>query len=77
MNIYIWFDVNDLTDRYHNSGGLVIIASSLESARESFLKEHPEQDKCEMFIIEPDETFALNGNVTNRVYRFQDAGCCC
>lgn len=76
MYIFIWFDVNGLTDRYHDSGGLVIIASSLEAARESFRKEHPEQDKCEMFDVDPDETFELKGDISNRVYRFQDAGCC-
>ena len=76
MNIYIWFYVSGLTDRYHDSGGLVIVASSLEVARESFLKEHPEQSECEMFTVDPDESFALTDNITNRVYRFQDAGCC-
>ena len=33
MNIYIWDNVSGLTDRYHNGGGLVIKAESLERAR--------------------------------------------
>jgi len=76
MKIYIWFDVSGLTYHYHDNGGLVIIAPSLEKAREFFLVEHPEQAECEMLTIEPDEVLDLKDEITSRVYRFQDAGCC-
>lgn len=34
MNLYLWYSVSDLTDSYHSSGGLVVVAPTLERARE-------------------------------------------
>lgn len=34
MNIYIWQSVDELTTSYHSDGGCVVVAPSLDRARE-------------------------------------------
>jgi hypothetical protein len=34
MNIYIWRDVANLTNKHHDGGGVVVVAPTLDRARE-------------------------------------------
>lgn len=74
MYTFIWEYVNGLTDNYHDGGGLIINAQSLEDARNSFKEEFPNMNECSCFTEEPDHVFPTQGD--HLVIRFQDAGCC-
>ena len=69
MNVYIWEEVDDLTDNYHSGGGTVVIANSLEEAR----KQLPEN--CSAQTDHPIFEAELNA-ITPRVFVFPNAGCC-
>lgn len=79
MNIYIWDTVSDATTRYHDGGGIVVIAATLERARELLSGERVPA-KCEAFTQEPDLTLplaAIDGAATEEhVFVFPNAGCC-
>lgn len=74
-SLYIWNSVSDLTDNYHNGGGVVVVAPSLERARkiikENCYSEHP--DKCGALTEPPDHVIDLS---EERCFIFPDAGCC-
>ena len=71
MRVFIWEYVEELTDNYHSSGGVAIVAKSLRSA-----------EKLEPRIkgIKPSRSYQL---ATGRqrahkeeVFIFPNAGCC-
>lgn len=68
MTLFLWENVDDLTDRYHSDGGLVIVAKSLDRARELMPVVRG---------IEPDKSFKLVGRaIQEEVTVFPNAGCC-
>lgn len=84
MKCYIWRRVTGLTDRHHDAGGLVIVAPSLERARELLrategvrteVDEYGETP-CEAFDRDPDQVYDLAGTPEERVWVFPNAGCC-
>lgn len=73
-SLYIWNRVAGLTDSYHDGGGLVVIASSLDRAREILTAEAGVQENCEAFTIPPDMEVECAGEEYIAVH--PDAGCC-
>jgi hypothetical protein len=73
LHVYIWESVSDLTDNEHNGGGLVVVAESLERAREICeanveVKQFPSE--------EPDCVLLVPDTSSERIYVFPNAGCC-
>lgn len=81
MKLFLWEELDHLTGRYHSGGGLVIIADSIERAKE-IAKEHSdkyqkETDGAPCFIIDKEPDIILNTDATEEAfYAFPDAGCC-
>ena len=81
MNIYIWKNVDHLTDNYHCDGGCAVIANSLEEARLFIPKtcpskhEKPEENVCTAQTENPDFEAPIF-DVVAEVFIFPNAGCC-
>lgn len=67
MKIFIWQDLENLTRSYHDSGGLVVVAESLERAWQL-------NAACKGVV--PDKVFELVGDASEESFVFPDAGCC-
>lgn len=67
MLLFLWKRVDDLTTKWHSDGGLVVVAATLERARElcPAVNETP-----------PDKTFTLADPCDEGVFIFPNAGCC-
>lgn len=78
MNVFIWKDTDYMTTRYHNSGGAVAIAESLDEAREMFNQRKKVEGLGDaVFTIPPDITINCSDtDVEKQVFVFPDAGCC-
>lgn len=90
MKAIILKDVQHLTGRYHEDGGLVVIAKDLERAKEMFVRneisdeEYCRLDDYDKYHIQPTEeewskaiTYDLkDDNAEETYYVFPDAGCC-
>lgn len=72
--MYVWETVGDLTNSYHDGGGVVVIADNMEAARE-LLKTHGARKGCEAFTASPDFSAPVETN-EDKVFIFPDAGCC-
>ncbi len=75
MKIFIFEEVEELTDRYHPGGALVVIAENETEARELIKTDQNiklSKEEWEEVIIYnlKDET------VLSRMFIFPDAGCC-
>jgi len=83
MSIYIWERVNMMSDYYHSEGGVVVVAKSLERARE-IAREHFNPEEEHETLTDYDTTVFDTG--PQKVFRvtskeeyycdFPDAGCC-
>lgn len=68
--IFIWERVGELTDNYHDSGGVAIIAADLAAARRLLPR-----SECEAHTKPP--TFESEiASDEDRIFEFPDAGCC-
>jgi len=86
MNIYIWDEVNHMSDRYHDNGAVTIISTDLESARQLWSNQKippkPSYDyfdhmKCDLLTSEPDYVYGLvDDTVEPLIITHQNAGCC-
>lgn len=57
MKVFIWEMVSHCTTNYHDGGGVLVVAETLDKAREFFRKDNayvPTLEKCEVFTREPD-----------------------
>lgn len=74
MNVYIWQRVLQASSCYHTGGGVVVLAGSLERAREIANAE----PGCAITPEEqPDEVHTLAESIVpERVFIMPDAGCC-
>ena len=68
--VFIWNIVAYLTNNYHSSGGLVVIADNLEDAKILAM------EKDVKFDDETPTVYELKDIVEDKVYIFPDAGCC-
>ena len=75
MTVFIWSGLSHLTDNYHHGGGLVVVAESLEQARELF-KPPLVPAECDAFTVEPDRALPVPDDAKEEVFIFEDAGCC-
>lgn len=75
MKIFIWKNVDGLTDRCHDNGGLAVIAESVDRARALFLEKNPDQVHCLCLTQEPDFEAEILTSL-EQCFVFQDAGCC-
>ena len=86
MFVYIFEDVSELTDRYHDGGGLVIIANNRKQAKklaENYIEPVPWGSKnCYIKLSDEDlanvKVYSLNPDRAHKekVFVFPDAGCC-
>lgn len=92
MNVYIWKNVRRASEGYHDDGGVVVIASSLDVAREELRREYHYTFRdgrtstytrvpadCGAFTEEPDAAYALMDipdPEAQHVFVFPNAGCC-
>lgn len=74
MKLFIWSNVDRLTDSYHQEGGVAIAAPTLELARCMLL--NPNAEPCEALTKEPDAVYELAGEPEPRMFVFPNAGCC-
>ena len=68
--MFIWENVDHLTDNYHSGGGLAVVAATLERARE--LAPQGSSARTEA----PDHVYMLAEPAEERALVFPDAGCC-
>ena len=74
MNMYVWEDIQELTDNYHSDGGLVVLASSEARARELAIERGVKFGQNDVPDVYP--LCACSATEEERVYLFPDAGCC-
>lgn len=82
MNVYIWVSINNVSDSYHDDGGLLVVAESLESAR-AMLADSSRGDKylralppeCDALKVEPEYIWPLASAVEPVIIVFPNAGC--
>lgn len=74
MKIFIFEDINKVSNRYHEEGGLVIVANNKSHAKEMIEKEKYVEvtEKEWEDVIEYD----IIGNHEPKLITFPDAGCC-
>lgn len=73
MKLFMWDYVGNATSNYHDEGGIVVIAETLERARE-MISSDKEREKCEALTKEPDLVRECEGPEHISVHK--DAGCC-
>lgn len=74
MRLFVWKYVGQCTDNYHNGGGVLVIASDLDAARDLIRTRRDIPVECEAYSEAPDEDRECEAPET--VIVFQDAGCC-
>lgn len=67
MRMFVWEYIGGLTDRWHSGGGLMVVAETVERAREIA----PGNTSGE-----PDAVYELEGEPEEKVFIFPDSGCC-
>jgi hypothetical protein len=74
MNLYLFDGIDQLTDRWHSGGSLVVVARDKEHVLE-LLKQYPhvsiEESEWDSVIV-----YKVPKSSQPRVFIFQDAGCC-
>lgn len=72
MNVYVWQCVAKCTDHYHEEGGVVVVAASVERARELAAAQG-----CKISDEEAhDAEIPCAAGEPERVFIFPDSGCC-
>ena len=91
MQVFIWVDISAVSYNYHDDGGIVIVAESIERAREMMrvIGDHEEYDHkagksipvsnvpstCAAFTEEP-LLILDTTHSKEEMFIFPDAGCC-
>lgn len=76
MNLYIWQDLDRMSDSYHTEGGLVVIAPTLHAARERLRATPGIPADSDAFAKEPSATYEIGVEHDECVIDFPNAGCC-
>ncbi len=74
MKLFIWNSVDQVSSSYHDGGGLLVAARSLDEAREK-VKENLSQG-CGALKDEPDHIVDIVNSESDLFCVFPDAGCC-
>ncbi len=72
--MFVWQSVGGLTPNYHDGGGCLVIADSLELARMMLVNDGV-KESCGAMTTEPDFSASVETS-EDVVFVFQDAGCC-
>jgi hypothetical protein len=81
MKIYVFDYVNNLTHRWHNGGGLVVVAEGPTRARE-LVREADGQysglrgEVADELDFRKAVSYQTDSSAKERLFVFQDAGCC-
>lgn len=73
MKLFIWQYVDHVSSRYHDGGGLVVAALSLDEARKKVQDALPE---CGALKDEPDHVVDIVSAESDMFLVFPNAGCC-
>lgn len=74
MNVYVFDYVSQLTDNYHESVGLVVVARDIDRVREILRGYPPTQPSDDEYAKV--NVYPTNIDAKEAVYIFPDAGCC-
>jgi hypothetical protein len=74
MKLFVWEHVSALTERYHDGGGVTIIAESLEAARKMYMEDGGLQG-CDLMTEQPDLECEVSATEP-KLFVFPNAGCC-
>lgn len=87
MNIYIWRNVTNMTDRFHSEAAVLVVAETVERARQladefgartdgtnGRMGDAPDGRRMEL-ADDPDFVYPTTENI-EQVVVFPDAGCC-
>lgn len=75
MKLFIWHSVSYVSSNYHHEGAVVVIADSLDRAREMIAEKTAKcADGCGAMVVDPDLTRECEGPELIAVHI--DAGCC-
>jgi predicted RNase H-like HicB family nuclease len=75
MKVFVWERVDWATTHFHDEGGVIVFAESLEDARALVRADASIPSKCGVHTVAPTLTVACE-ETTPRVIVFPDAGCC-
>lgn len=75
MKLFIWEDIDGITDMWHDGGGLVIVAEDLADALAQWTA-RSEIGGTRDVLPEPDQVYELTGESERKVFVFPNAGCC-
>lgn len=74
MNVYVFERIEKATDNWHEEGGLMVVAKSVERAKEMIEAEPTievtDEEWAEVLVI------AAHGDTDERLITFPDTGCC-
>lgn len=78
MKVFIWRELDKVTQNYHSQAGAVAIAASLERARELFSAEPEFYLTADSALLkaDPDVVTDCADGVPEFVQVFPNAGCC-
>lgn len=83
MKVFVWKDLMEVSTNYHREGGLVVVAESLERAREIVkekvdVRDYEYQDPvdCEAKSVDPDAQYNITDDAEEGFFVFPNAGCC-
>lgn len=74
MKLFIWMYVGQVSSSYHDGGGLLVAARTLEEARQRIKDEL--SDGCGALQDEPDHIVDIVNDSSDLFCVFPDAGCC-
>lgn len=72
MKVFIWNSLDHVSYSYHSNGGLVVVAQSLERAKELCA----EKDAAVSIDQDPSLALDVTEDAVEAVFVFPDAGCC-
>lgn len=88
MKTYIWFELEEISTRYHDYGGLLIITKNnpleawktyiqnqIASVEEGDDWEIEQLQKLRQILPEPDLVYGCDA-IDEKVYVFENSGCC-
>lgn len=73
MHIFIFSSIENLTNRYHSDGGLVVIAPDITQAIEQATSDGVTFTGEEIAAV---KSYRLADDAEQEVFIFPDAGCC-
>jgi hypothetical protein len=76
MKLFLWNNIDNVYDRYHSDGGVVIVADDLATARSLIPRARVRFEEGPQIIGDPDAVYEIAGDAQTAVFIFPNAGCC-